>query len=478
MIKQFKSKLNLIPVLLVFIMMLSCKDEQPEIAPEPVLVELEKGSNEAINSWIYDQLKIYYYWEEQLPSKDTTDLNPEDYFYTLINTPEDRFSWIQPNYQELLNSLQGINKEAGYEFTLYNDSSVPDGVIGQISYIKKGSPAEEADIQRGDVFTEINGIRLTVDNYQSLLSEIGETHTINILRYNESSENPNDMGSVQLSTTEFAENPNFIDTVYTINDKKIGYYVYNFFATGPSSDDDRYIKEMNQVFQRFKTEGIQHLIVDLRYNSGGAESATINLASLIGSNISSEDIFVKRDFNDFLNEYYNEEFGEDALIRKFESNAANIGSQLENQSVTILTSRSSASASELLINGLMPYMDVFLIGETTYGKNVGSYSIYDDKDPENTWGMQPIVTKSFNSLDQSNYGNGFIPNIELSDNDRVKKELGDINERLLARAIQEFTGIVARKDSQKPKQLATNIYSSLEAKRSFGIYTIELPALD
>ncbi len=437
----------------------------------------EAGSNEAINGWIYDQMEIYYYWENELPAKKTSDLNPEDYFGSLINS-QDRFSWIQPNYQELLNSLQGVNKEAGYEYTLYQDASLPGSVFGQITYVKKNSPASGKDLKRGDLFREINGTSLNLDNYLQLIRSTNENHTLKLSRHNDSTEVFESIGTLDFNTIEFAENPNFLDTVYTINNKKIGYYIYNFFALGSNENDGAYEMEMNMVFQKFKQEGIQHLILDLRYNSGGAESATIDLASHIGSNITTEDIFVKRDFNNFLNDYYIKEFGESALVRKFEPKPDNIGGLLENQSVIILTSSRSASASELLINGLLPYMDVFLIGDKTVGKNVGSFSLYDEDDTRNNWGIQPIVTKSFNSLEQSDYGTGFIPNIELKDNILVKKELGDVNELLLARAIQELTGVVAKERQILRQQSAEEIYSSLETKRSFGIYTIELPTLN
>ncbi|MFN7328157.1 MAG: peptidase, partial [Bacteroidota bacterium] len=105
--------------------------------------------------------------------------------------------------------------------------------------------------------------------------------------------------------------------------------------------------------------------------------------------------------------------------------------------VYILTGPRTASASELLINGLKPFMDVYLIGSTTFGKNVGSISIYQQNDPKNTWGMQPIVVKSFNSLDQSDYGNGFTPNQADADNG-AQLPLGDTNERLLSLAISHI----------------------------------------
>jgi hypothetical protein len=82
-------------------------------------------------------------------------------------------------------------------------------------------------------------------------------------------------------------------------------------------------------------------------------------------------------------------------------------------------------------------MEVFIIGNKTYGKNVGSISIYEKSDPKNTWGMQPIVVKSFNSLDQSDYSTGFTPNILDLDNG-AQYPLGDVNEKLLSLAINNI----------------------------------------
>jgi len=107
----------------------------------------------------------------------------------------------------------------------------------------------------------------------------------------------------------------------------------------------------------------------------------------------------------------------------------------------VLTSWSTASASELVINGLKPYMDVILIGETTYGKNVGSISIYEENDPGNKWGMQPIVVKYFNSMGKSEYTAGFKPNHEVNEfADLFLYDFGDTNDPLLGNAISLITG--------------------------------------
>lgn len=398
------------------------------------------GGNKYVNNWIYDNMELYYLWNLDLPKPPSKSIDPNEFFNALLSD-QDRFSWIQENYVELLNSLQGVNKEAGYEFKLYLESENSENIIAQVMYIKAGSLAdtEDKDLKRGDVITHINGTRMTLSNYQTLLGAISENHTIKYFRPTEEGEV--DMGTLSLNTAEFAENPNFMSKVIdTGNGHKIGYYVYNFFATGPTSTSSQYNDEMDAVFSSFKNQGITDLIVDLRYNSGGAEGATINLASLIGDNIDNTKIFTKRSYNNDLSAALVSAYGADILIKKFVTKSQNVGSLLDNSRVYVLTSSRTASASELLINGLKPTMDVFIVGDTTIGKNVGSISIYEEDDPKNKWGMQPIVVKSYNSANESNYSEGFFPDIVSEDNSLLLKPLGDESEELLSLAIDHITG--------------------------------------
>lgn len=232
---------------------------------------------------------------------------------------------------------------------------------------------------------------------------------------------------------------------------------------------------MDEIFANFKSEGIDHLVLDLRYNSGGAERATINLASLIGSNISDQDVFVKREYNEELKQALINEYGEESLNRRFINKTSNIGNDLQSPQLTVLTSSRTASASELLINGLDPFMETFIIGDTTVGKNVGSTSFYEDDNPENNWGMQPIITKSFNSLNQSDYDLGFYPDIPLKDNDLVKLQLGDVNEKLLKEALIYLAGSDEASRTLSYQAIPSkDIIGSMELKRRFGIYDIDL----
>jgi carboxyl-terminal processing protease len=416
---------------LLSVTLLSCQKE------EDTLPSVDPTSNEAVNRWILDLMSEVYYWLDDLgtPIAETSD--PEDYFEALLNRPTDRFSVIYPDYEELINALSGISLEAGYEFILFKESATSDNVIAEISYIKNNSPASAAGLRRGDVIQKINGTQLTVTNYRDILGQTDQQHTVSFIRFNDEANGFVAQQDLSLKPVQLSENPNFLDSIYTIGNQKIGYVVYHFFAPGTGEGSTAYDDEMDAIFANFKANDIDHLIVDFRYNSGGYVSSAVNLASLIGPGVSQSQVFSKTRYNALVMREVPELKNQQTA---FKTKTQNLGNTLAGNKVYILTSTRTASASELIINGLKPYMNVFLIGDRTTGKNVGSIAFEDTENPQNKYGLLPIVSQSFNSLDQSDYSTGFTPNITLKESSERLRPLGDVNELLLRTALSDITG--------------------------------------
>ena len=144
-------------------------------------------------------------------------------------------------------------------------------------------------------------------------------------------------------------------------------------------------------------------------------------------------------------------------VTRIEGQANNIGNQI--QRVFILTSQNTASASELIINNLKPYMDVIIIGEHTYGKNVGSHTI-TDINKRYPFGLQPITFKIVNALGDSDYGTteGFTPDYLINDNLFPYFQFGDPNETYLKTALTvigvDFTNRITALDKTKKVMLS------------------------
>lgn len=461
---------------LSFGLLSSCKDDDNNNKNVPGTIE----NNQYVNQWIYENMDIYYYWRDKLPANPNYKQNPDKFFesicywYDKSARPDgDRFSWIVSDYEELKNSLSGVSSnEIGFEYQLYG---FQDGsVAGEILYVKRNTPAERQNLKRGQFFTAINGTKLTVLNYSDVLFSLSGNYTITLHDVNID----NNQTVKSLNTlSKYAENPVYLDTVYHIGGKNVGYLVYHFFSDDEGNGSLSYDYDLAQVFQKFSQQNVTDLILDLRYNSGGSLQSAVCLASMIVKNRHTTSVFLEGKYNDILTDYIRRQEGNEAFYSYFIDNMtpeaiggvvpanfylSNIGNNL--QHFYILTGAYTASASEMIINGLKPYMDITLVGDTTYGKNVGSVTIYDKEHySRNHWAIQPIITKLYNKNGQSDFTAGFIPDYLNRDEEVIpKKELGDINENMLNEALSRITGVTLRSGSLPKKISLPSVYSSFD----------------
>jgi carboxyl-terminal processing protease len=169
------------------------------------------------------------------------------------------------------------------------------------------------------------------------------------------------------------EDPVFFDTLFTYGADKIGYVVYHQFIPEPYQEMSKeYDKKLDAIFAKFKTANVNALVVDLRYNPGGYVSSATNFASLIGKLLPMM-FFITKNTTSRLRKPAVKNMATPTSTTNSSPKARM--SALISTHVVFLVSSRSASASELMINGLKPYMTVTLVGSKTVGKNVGSITI-------------------------------------------------------------------------------------------------------
>ena len=465
-----KTKTSFLAIFVFFLGLTSCNDDDNGLPP---------STN--VNDFIWKAMNFWYYWQSDVPdladnrfSSDaeyTHFLNsqqPNELFYNLLfdygNT--DRFSWIVNDYHDLDNSFAGIKKSFGMDYGLVYLNQNSNQIFGYVQYVLPNSPASTAGLQRGDIFTKINGTQLNDSNYAELLSG----NSVNFgLGYIQNGQLFNSNEEISVTKAEVQENPVYLATVIQQDTHKIGYLMYNAFQAN-------YNDELNDAIGQLQSQGITDLVIDLRYNGGGNVQTASYFGSMITGQFNGQD-FTRLTFNPKRvsnNSTYKFENQGKTYNDNLETNGSFSLNHLHLNQVYFLTTQGTASASEMLISCLRPYVGVTVIGTKTYGKTVGSITLYDSPEdyfmsdahinPSHTWAMQPIVFEYRNSQNQSSPTMGILPDIEVNEIQYLEnlKPLGDVSEPLLAAAIGEITG-------NEPKNMANQTLPNAAFFKASGI---------
>ncbi len=474
-------KLGILLFSFLFILSCSSGDDTPETdqtnQPDPDVID---NPDQGIDAFIWGGMNAAYLYKANVSNlandKFATDQelfeflsdfsSPEETFQGLRSNrkitaggrlvDEDQFSFIVDDYVALEQSFSGVSKSNGmdYSFAQYPDGS--RNIYGFIRYVLPGTDAEAKGLKRGDVFNTVNGVQITFDNYRSVFS--GETHTIGLAVLTNASVNSNGE-SVSLTEVEYTENPILVAKTIDYSGIKIGYIMYNSFV----GDFD---VQLNDAFGQLKAEGATELILDLRYNGGGLVRTAIDMASMITGQFNGE-IFLKELWNaDLQAQFSSGAEGEEALINRFR-NKIHTGAPINSLNLPklhVLTSGNTASASELIINGLKPYIEVIQIGTTTVGKYQASVTLYDSEgfgrtgaNPDHTYAIQPLVFKSANANDVTDYAGGLFPDVDFSESPTDMGVLGEESDPFLKTALDYIAGIATATTGTRNKSAATEI---------------------
>ena len=361
------------------------------------------------NLWVRDVLNDYYYWYQFLPPSSAA--NPSSF-----TSPEAYLEAVR--YRPIDNSYSYITSAAANE-SFYDDSQVIKyGFTNSVRStdilvieVWTGSPADEAGLQRGDRILEVNGTNVASHVSNGTLGTafgpdtIGQTASIVFEK--PSGERKSATMVKRLTTIPTVS----LTRVVEQDGRKIGYLFFRNFVR-PS------VAALNDAFAALKAAGATELIIDIRYNGGGLVDVATHLASLIGGTRTAGQVLINWEHNDKVGPQLNK-------VTRFNDAPEQT---LNLQRLVVITTRSSASASELIINALRPYMPVAVIGDTTYGKPVGQYGFEFCQKV-----LVPVAFSLKNANFEGNFFDGIPPTCSAADD--YTHQLGDTAEGSFAEAL-------------------------------------------
>ncbi|MEP6927710.1 MAG: S41 family peptidase [Ginsengibacter sp.] len=398
----------------------SCKKNKDTPATTP-------NDSTSIQSKVKDSALLatrnFYLWYNQIPSN----FNAQNYAdpakilqairqYSMepgYNAPVDKWSFgiLKTDWNQLSGGIGSINDitaigNFGLKLVFRAEGDLRVGLVERLS------PAGFAGVQRGWRITKVNGnSNITTTNITFLNNALNSANSIFTFTKPDGSSI-----DISLTAANYAQQPAYLDTIYNIGSKTIGYFVFNSFLgdTGKISND------LQRVINNFSSQNVSDVIVDLRYNGGGYISVQEKLADYLAPASANGNVMMKETYND-----KHQNYNTTLYFRKT--------GPLNLNHILFIVTQSTASASELLINNLKPFMDVKLIGPSkTDGKPVGFFPI-----SAGDWYVFPVSFRSENSLGQGGYFNGIDIDSEVADG--LDKNWGDPAEASLAKAIKYIT---------------------------------------
>jgi len=405
------------------------------------------------NTFAYNAMNTYYLWKDE--PEVAREIGDWDIYADAIEKVKasrysaDKWTTLYEDYTPFENYVDGSGLSYGLDYTVYYADSKRNQVEAVVRYTYADSPARKAGLKRGDEILTIGGQTMNKENVNRILNQFYTETSIQL--------GLADGRVVQMEAADMYENPVHTALTFEHNGVPFGYLHFTNFTLDAC-------KDLETAFAQFKADGIRELVLDLRYNTGGYVITSTTLASMIAPPevVARKDIFTIDVYNDILSD-------EDEDIIRFTPEMS-YTSKITQQKVTVkplevnpgirhlwvLVTDDSASASESLICGLKPYMDVTLVGKRTSGKFCGG-SLIKAVDWFNTmekykglkdfdydaareaiplWGIY-VITSRYSDCNEVTLSmpDGIPADIEGQDKPYDGISLGDPSESLLAIAL-------------------------------------------
>lgn len=302
------------------------------------------------NQWIYNTMKEVYLWKDEIKELQHSEFfsKPNKFFSSLLNK-NDKASFFTDTIS---------TGDYGMSVALMRDpiAEKPSQVYALVLFVEPNSPAATAGIRRGMWISSVNGKSLTTSSQATLQKGDAATLATEYIEF-DNEENKHfwvqgDSINIGASTTYEICNIG-LENIYTVRDKKVGYMLCNSF------NGDNFTEKANSVMEKFLTEEVTDIVIDLRYNTGGSISNATTLASmLVPSDIFGTSFCTLNDNTEAVDTayYYTEQ----------QFNAGD-------KKIYFITGEATKGTAEILVRSVnvsRNMYDVFVIGAKSTGVNI------------------------------------------------------------------------------------------------------------
>ena len=357
--------------------------------------------------WLRDYMNDRYFWYDRQGVPNAAAASMDDYLSSLLFKPVDRYSFAESTAAANQFFEQGTRTGYGYALA-WSDSAQ---TVLKVRLIEPLGPLGLGKLlKRGDTIISIDGFSPA----QIVAGQAGPVTAEGVQRAFVVKDDAGTQRSFSVASVKFALSPVINSQVLTApNGDRVGYLMYQeFISTGAPA--------LGTAFDSFRNAGVKHLVLDFRYNGGGSTAQARNLASLVGGADVVGKVFAQFRFS--------AKYAADNFSQTFRF-ADLPALPLEGiDKVMVITSASTASASELVINSLRPFKNVVTIGSTTFGKPFAFLPIEACGTTYNAVNLEVA-----NAVGFADYSAGFAPACAVSDD--LTRQLGDPLELRTAAAL-------------------------------------------
>lgn len=371
----------------------------------------------ATKTWIYEVMQENYLFYEDIPAEEKLDFfkKPAEFLTSAASSKDQKNGYVFSHVDSVLTTSRATSTYPcfGFEAALVRELNAL-----RVLYVQPNSPAKEAGLKRGDWIIAIDSQKISISNYSTYITHPTKAHRFTLGKYNPYPENVDDpefnyvefdtLGVVQMPEPRYVEEQDVLKYgIISSGNRKAFYLLYNEFG-----EDTKALKE---VLSQLGGQQFDDFILDLRYNPGGYVNTAHELGSALAPATAMGQPFLHMIYNDKINK---------TETLNLEASPLTGGVNLSYENLYVLTSENTASASEIIINCLKPYMEgrLFQVGTATYGKNVAQQLFTSEEAP----GIELWLTTTYLSNSQGYYDyfqKGLSPDFEIEEN--YGTDLGD-----------------------------------------------------